>query len=601
MKIRTFFLLALSFLLLTQIAVLNAESLVVRSYAEPTTIGRDEQTTYTIEVTGDKDIRAKAPKLPNLTDFSLISMMTSSSSNYSIVNGNVRKVVTKSFNYVLLPRKTGNLKIPSFSFEIGGRMFSTQTVNVRVLDLSKAGSKRQSNPQGQSQTNPFYLYDPFDFNQGFEPIGEMDILAVPEKKQVYIGEPFLVTYRLYTNQPVATLELIDEKDFGGYGKEIYSESSRLNYETVTYKGQRYKSAVLKTVVISPNRTGSIQVPELTVNVQIGSLGLYGQTLNSKPAYVQVNELPQNGKPADFTGAVGSFKVSESLNKNVVRIGEALEYKFTISGRGNFNQFSNPDYPPQPDFRIATPITENRIQSGISGTRTITYILIPKREGNFTLPGIRFNWFDPSVGRYLSFHSSPRSVIVKPGNVLTYLSNVFQKENIRTLTPFEPESNYRSQVILLHSKLYWLAVILILLSLIPSWLIANKNKLKEKDPDLAAQRGSARVLKKYLKQAETAAKAGSSDFYPQAEQGLMHYLSDKYHIPNRYSTQEKIYHLRLKGLDNELIENLEAFLKHCQEARFKPGGFQAEELDNDLDTLKKVINSFINQPDKRTKF
>jgi hypothetical protein len=589
-------------LLLWYGAMLSGQTIIVRSFAEPSTIGKDEQVTYTIEVTGDKGFKATAPKLPNLTDFSMLSMMTSSSSDYAIINGSVSESVTKSFIYRLLPRKTGSLKIPSFSFAIGSRYYTTQTVNVRVLDLSRAGSKQpqQGNSPGSGQSNPFQLFNPFDFNQGFEPIGDMEILAAPDKKSVFVGEPVLVTYRLYTNQPVSSLELKEEKDFGGYGKEVYSESQRLNFEAAHYKDQRYRVSVLKTVAISPNRAGTIQLPQLTANVQVGSMGLYSQTLQSQAAFITVRELPAAGKPGTFSGAVGSFKVGESIGKTILRIGEAVEYKLAISGRGNFNQFSNPEYPVQQDFRIASPITANSIQAGITGKRSITYLLIPKHEGSFSLPGVSFNWFDPVSGSYQGFHSAPRSITVKPGNVLTYISNVFQKENIRSLTPFQPRSSYKSQPILIASTWYWLAVLLMLLSLLPSWLLARRSKLKEVDPELAAQRGSNQVLKKYLKQAEAAARVGSQDFYPKAEQGLMRYLSDKYHVSHRYSTAEKIYQLRLKGLDYELIDGLEAFLKRCQEARYMPGGFNESVLDDDLEALTKVIKTFISQPGRLNK-
>jgi len=590
----------LSVIILLISTSLFPQDLRVRSYAEPTSIGRDEDVTYTIEISGEKGFQATAPQLPALDDFSLKNMMTSSSSSYSIYNGNVSESVTKSFIYRLLPKRTGNLRIPEIMVKVGGKIYYTQSVNVRVLDISRAGRapSSQSNPFGSGQGMPLYMQNPF--NLGFDSVGEMEIAAIPEKTTVFLGEPLLVTYRFYTTQPVSSLELKDEKDFGGYGKELYSEPTRLNFEQVNYKNQRYKSAIIKTVAISPNRAGVIELPQLTANVQLGSIGLYSQTLQSLPSKVKVIDLPENWKPENYSGAVGNFSVSEMMGKSILRVGEALEYNLIIKGRGNFNQFSNPVYPIQQDFRIASPITENQIQAGMNGTRTIKYLLIPRREGKFTLPGISFNWFNPATGSYQYFSSKPRTVEVKPGNVLTYLSNVFQKENIKTLTPFNPKTNYKSQILIINSTLYWLLIILIILSLIPSWWYARNEKLKDTDPDLAAQKGSARVLKKYLKQAEDAVQFVSRDFYPKAEQGLMHYLSDKYHISRRYSNPEKLYQLRLKGLDEELIERLEAFLNRCQEARFMPGGFDDVVLSSDLETLKQIIKSFIKLPNRAKK-
>jgi hypothetical protein len=290
--------------------------------------------------------------------------------------------------------------------------------------------------------------------------------------------------------------------------------------------------------------------------------------------------------------VGRFQLSDRLLKPVIRLGEAFEYNLVISGKGNFNQFSNPEYPDLSNFRTSSPLTDDKLQAGIQGSRSIKYLVIPRQEGRFELPGIRFNWFDPSDQKYHSFIAKPLPVEVKPGNVLTFISNVFQKDMIKTLSEFQPRSVYQNRKLIINSVFYWLVIIIILLAYIPSWLIARRNKTQEIDPDLAAMQGSAKVLRKYLKQAESSAKASSQEFYPQAEAGLMRYLSDKFKVPQRYSTSEKLYHLRLKGINEELIVELESFLKRCQEARYMPGGFVSSVLSNDLDTLRTIIRSFI---------
>lgn len=579
--------------LLSGFACLAAQRFQIRAFAEPTIIGKDEQLTFTIEISGEKGFRAETPKVPELKDFVFRNMMTTTSTQFSIINGRMSESLTKSFVFNLLPKRPGNLSIPSFDMVINGKSYNTDVVSVRVLDSSIAGKSpsQQARPYGYGQRMPLFMPDPFDLDLGFEPVGEMSIVAIPDKKSVFVGEPLLVTYRLYTTQPVSALELKEEKDFGGYGKEVYSEPSRLNFETTKFKNQRYQTAVIKTLAISPNRAGVIELPRITAVAQIGRMGLFTQSLQSESVSINVKELPLDNKPPDFTGAVGSIKVSESMEKSLVRIGETLEYRLIISGNGNFNQFSNPEYPAQQSFRIAIPVTENKVQAGVSGTRTIIYTLIPKHEGKYKLPGVSFNWFDPAKESYQSFKSVPNNVEVKQGNVLTYISNVFQKDNIRTLTPFNPKHEYKSSKLFINSPLYWMLTVLFILSLVPSWLYSRNKKLKDTDPDLAAQRSSDKILRKYLKQAEKSAMDYSKEFYPHAEKGLMRYLSDKYHIPHRLSIQEKLYQMRLKGLDEELIQKLEEFLKRCQEARYMPGGFNEQVLSEDLIALKRVIREF----------
>ncbi len=589
----------LFFIILILLAAAGLEArITVRSSAEPSTIGRDEKVTFTIRITSDRKIKTQAPVLPRLEDFSQYGMQESSSSEFSIINGSYSETLTKSYQYQLLPRRSGSLSIPSFNIKIEGQNYSTQPATVRVLDQPKAGSPQsQSNPYSQGWNNSLFSFDPFGLSPDYKTLQDMEISAFPDKSTVYLGEPLLVTYRLYTIQPVTAFEQREEKDFGGYGKEVYNDPTRLNYEQVRYKDRRFQMAEIKTLAISPNQPGTIELPRLTADVQVGYIGLYAQTLQSNPVLVTVRDLPKPGKPADFSGAVGSFKLTDSLDRTALRIGEALEYKLTISGRGNFNQFSNPEYPAQDEFRISTSATNNDIQAGVQGTRTITYALIPKTEGQFTLPGISFNWFDPDAGTYKSFRSAPRTVTVKPGNVLTYLSNVFQRDTSISLSAFNPRSDYSNRSIYVHSLLYWVATICAALTLLPSWLYARNRKLKETDLELAAQKGSARVLRRYMRQADQSTQNASPDFYPQAEHGLMRYLSDKYRIPHRFSTAEKLYQLQMKGLDSALITELEEFLNRCQQARFMPGGFNREQVSEDMETLKKIIRVFFRQPRK----
>lgn len=574
--------------------VLSAQNVQVKAFADPTIVGRDEAVAYSLEISSAKNVRIKAPILPAMKDFSLRNMNMSSMSSFGMGGGGFYETVTKTFTYFLLPKRTGNLRIPGLNLNIEGQGYATQPIAIKVLNQSFAGRTpaNQGTPRGFGQGLPLFEPDPFDMNPGFEAVGDMSIVAMPEKRSVFLGEPVLVTYRLYTSQIVSSLELKDERDMGGYGKASYNEPTKLNFEVANFKGQRYRTALIKVLAISPNRVGEIEVPRLTVEIQTGSFSLFTKTLVSEPTTIRVNPLPLSGKPDDFSGAVGRFQLSDRLKEASIRLGEAFEYTLTITGKGNFNQFSNPDYPGISNFRTASPLTTDRLQAGTQGTRSIKYLVIPRQEGRFKLSGVSFNWFDPSDQSYHSFIAKPLPVEVKPGNVMTYISNVFQQDKLASLTALQPLKTYKSRRPLITSPLYWILIILILLAFIPSWWLARRNLIREIDPELAAMQGSAKVLRKYLKQAEISARGASQEFYPQAEAGLMRYLGDKFKIPQRYSIAEKLYQLRLKGINEELIIELEAFLKRCQEARYMPGGFVSSVLLDDLNALQKIIRSFI---------
>ena len=575
------------------LAILPA-AINLSSSSSPSTIGKNEEVVLTLEITSDARLRLDAPQLPEMPDFTFRNLSQSTSAGFSIINGNASSTYTYTFDYYLMPKKAGNLVIPAFTVPVANYRFTTQSFNIRVLDKPFAGRQPsgQTNPWGLGQGFSPFMPDPFNLDYGYDDQGDIRIVAQPDKQSVYLDEPLLVTYRLYTNQLVSSLEVKEEKDSGGYGKENYSEPTRLNYEDTVINNRPYKTAVLKTLAVSPNRTGEITLPQISANVLVGTMGLFSRSLTTAPVKITVKPLPESGRPVSYTGAVGHFTVTDNLSTQTVRLGEALEYQLVISGKGNFNQFSYPPYPEQADFRVATPSTDDQLQAGMLGKRTIRYLLIPKREGEYRLPGVEFNWFDPVSESWQTFRSRPYPVKVKPGNVITFISNVFQREFIRQLTPFSPSSTYRNFLILPESFYYWLAVILLLLTLLPVSYLGRQRRLKETDPELAAARGSDKVLKTYLQQASFAVQNASSDFYPAAETGLMRYLSDKYRISQRYSTAEKILLLRKKGLDETLIQSLEAFLKRCQEARFMPGGFDAQTLLADHQALKTLIRGFI---------
>ena len=121
---------------------------------------------------------------------------------------------------------------------------------------------------------------------------------------------------------------------------------------------------------------------------IASLNITGLIVKSLPA----------GKPSSFANAVGSFTIKSSLNNKMPKANEAITYKLQISGKGNLKYIKDPEITFPADFEVYDPKTDVDIKtttSGVSGTRTIEYTIIPRSAGDFEIPSVEFYYFDLS--------------------------------------------------------------------------------------------------------------------------------------------------------------------------------------------------------------
>ncbi len=580
--------LLLLFGLIVVVGTVMASEVKVSGSVNLNLLGTNDQLRFTIKVETDDNLHIDEPRLPTIPNLIFRNVYTSSSSRTSIINFRTTRSFTKEFTYVFMPANTGFATIPSINVRVGNRSFSTDPITVEITDRpSKQNRTRQPDP-----------FDPF-FSPGFgewgiseRTRGETFLLAIPEKTSIYLGEPLVISYYVYTEQGVTTLNLIDEKDYEGYGKDIFEQPSMLNFENASFRGKSYKRSLIKRTVISPNVIGKIRIPEVSATVRLFDLGYSTRNIASQTVHIEVKNLPETGKPKSFSGAVGSFNVREEFGDGSLTLGEAIYYNLVVTGRGNYNQFVAPLFEANSFLQISNPFINDNLNAGIEGIRTILYTIIPQEKGNYKLPALEFSWFDPSTSSYKIFRSKEHSISVKPANVLSYFTNFFAKDRVSRINPPVRIGSYKNLRIYLHSGWYWTIVAILLLALGASVYIASRNRLKYRDPLRWSEIKAERILRKYMKDAKLAAQNGSRDFYPLAERGLMRYLAQKYKISNRLSIPEKAAELFHKQIPPDLVRDLKSFLDRCQEVRFMPGGFEAGKLDGDLKELTTIIQNFV---------
>lgn len=563
----------IAFVILLWAAILGAVSVVATVEKSPVNI--NENIVYIITVISDTNPNLSPPPAPQVDGLTFLSMASSLSTSTSVIN--LRRSVESrtSFRYSFRAQRTGSFTFPSSELRVSGRSYRVNSVNVQVSTAPSIPT-----PQGSWEDDSFWDHGSLRGSDTY-------VLPIPEKTSCYVGEPLIVSYYIYTNQELTSLVLEDEKDHTGYGKIAYDAPKELKSESVTHNGKRMRRALIHRLAILPNTTGRMQLPTLTVKARILSFLIQEDRHVSKDLHITAYPLPETGKPKDFSGAIGSFTISESLSGTDVSQGEALIYSLKIKGKGNFNQFTAPQYPTQDKVQISAPFLSDNLVSGIYGERTISYTIIPQIKGELKLSGVRFNWFDVESGSYKSFQTTPRTITVNPGSLL---SELFRSNTPLRILPLIPGNVGRTYQDPLHQSWFWIVFAFLATLIIGSGVWAYTKSEKYRDPELFAQRQAEKILSKYLEAAQSAVKEGSQDFYSLAEIGLMRFVCHRFKIPYGLSLKEKIQ--LLAALPQNQYEELDAFFQRCEQARFMPIVIERSDLIKDWKKLETLVQSLL---------
>src|SRR5690554_3476299 len=297
-----------------------AADLSINAYVDKTTIGLDDVLRLTLEVAGENAGQIGQPELPNISGFTNIGTSTSSSSSISIVNGRMTRSVTKSFIYTLKPEVNGVHLIPPISLQHDEQTLTTNPIRITVVEGTTQPppvARQFSDPapdQGQIADNLF-------------------IKAEVSKSTAFRGEPIVVHYRLYSRYDLANLSFVNEPNFTGFWKDDIFFANRMNFQRTNYQGVMYQVMTLRTVVLYPNQTGTLELPSLEINAEVivrpRTFFDFDSTrrvnVSSEPMSFNIRELPVEGRPEHFTGAVGNYRISSEISNPDLTVGDTFTY------------------------------------------------------------------------------------------------------------------------------------------------------------------------------------------------------------------------------------------------------------------------------------
>ena len=567
---------AFCFLTFALSAALAAE-LNFSADADRTTVGLGEQIQLTVTVEGTNIGGAPRPQVPAMDDFDQLGSTSSQSTNISFINGRMTQQQTISFIYFLSPKRVGNLTIPACKLDFKGTTYETQPIAIAVTRESQAP------PQPRQQQSPF------GFPGRSQPRGSgrggVRLTASADRTSVYQGEQVTVTFVLYTQAQIGDLGIKDMPGFTGCWVEKLFDAKELNWRTATYGGQRYNAATLKQVALFPTQSGEVKIDKMTISGQVVVPGGFffdsaePFEVSSDPITINVKPLPEAGKPADFSGGVGDFKVTAALSGDSSVGGEPLTLTVKVSGTGNIGLVGEPKLAPLSGVKVLTPEAKQNTRTSdgrVAGERSFNYPLIPTTDGKFVIPDITMGFFNPKAGSYYT-QTTPRLEFVATGatgkvplsesesGVKTLGSDILHiKPVLSRASGIAP-----SPLFLSLSWLFYPAVLVVL----GVGIVMGRHRRKlEQDRGYARRTRSGRLVKKGLAEAsKLLAQGNERDFHAALNRAVVRYVGDRFNIESTGMTGEQLQaELVGRDVDAATVSSLLDLIASCDAARFSPG-------------------------------
>lgn len=527
----------------------------------------------------------------------------SQSISQSWVNG--KSSFSKSYTYYLEPEKRGTYTIGQAKVTVKGTEYKTSPITIRVtgaVDKPKDEEGREIK----------------DVTAGIHLVAEVS------NPNPYKNEGFLVTYKLYVSADAA----VSDWGFSDIPKfsNFWSHDIKLNDYQIkygSYNGDKdYRYVVLKQTMLYPQKSGELTIDPLTLKVVVDvpthRRDFFGRTLYdsqektiaSQSRKIAVKALPEKGKPANFSGAVGDFKLNLNASKEELETDESVDVSLQVSGRGNLKLFSLPEMKVPQAFEAYDPEHSEQVVTNANGSQgkvSDIYTLVPNVGGEYAIEPIKFSYFDPSSKSYKTLTSERLHIKVKGNGSRALAGNTGESDTssgIRadnhkqvintkgkqfryiklktTLHELNPKPFFRS-------GLFWslLAAPIVLLPII---LLAG-NKQREKARDITANRlkRANKLARKYLSEAKN--KIGDQKgYYDALERALYNYLKAKLNMSVSELSKERIVEvMQNKHVSEKTSKDFISLLAACEFARYTPSsdvGMQ-QDYDKAADIIARV--------------
>jgi len=564
-------------------------------------IGLDEQVLLVIKVVGNQR-NMPQPQMPNMSLFDVTSR--GSSTNISIINGQMESSV--SYNYLLFPRKKGNFIIKPAVVVLNRKRYESNEVTITVVATPTAPGQSNRTPDRQATADA----------QAKANKRDVFLTAFVNKKSSYVNEQITLTVKFHhAVRLLATPEYTAPQTTDFWSERLEGQDSY----TEVVDGRRYNVIEIKTALF-PTRSGELEIGSAIVTATIPSNqtkrskdpfgGFFNDFMNrgenrmirSRKLKVNVKPLPTEGRPSEFSGTVGSFKVSQSVEKRTVEINQPVTVTYKVNGSGNIKTIAEPNIVDNNDFRVYRANSNERItkiNDVLGGTKIFEEVFIPKRAGNLVIPGLDFNFFDPRSKKYRTARTEPINLTVKQPENGDYDNGAYPSISSRLIDSKLKDILYiktdtddltqRSRLILFRPVYMAINIIPILVLTLAIVFRMRQSKFSG-DIGYARSRTAKKMAKKRLTKAQKL--AGSSkpkEFYAEVRIAIFSYVADKLNISPHGMTGDQLVDILIESNTSEsIIDEIKTLLKRADFAQYAPSSVTDEQINQSMKLAEKIL-------------
>ena len=604
------------FAILFSVFGLYAQEIVFKCEA-PKVVGLHERFRVSFTVNSSKPSDFKAPTFQNVNI--LGGPSTSRSSSISIINGKRTDNSSTSFVFWLQSITTGKITIPSARVKVDGKLYTTKPMTISVEEDNPSMSQRSANNPNSTRQTQQPTVKVIDDKAVF-------VRAIPSKSKVVKGEEVVISYKIYTLVPVSEYQVDKFPSSQGFWVEELDNQLTPTLEKEVIDGKVYQVATLRKVLVYPQKSGTLHINpmglEIVAHLQTGTtrrqrvstgdpffdaffndpffshsspvFERVNKKLKTNALSIEVEELPQSDE--SFLGAVGQFEITSSIDTSFCRTNEAITLSYTVSGKGNLTLIENLKLALPDEFEVYDPnITDNisKTAAGQSGSRTFQYIIIPRVEGNYSIPELNFTYFDPQTREYKTLTTEGYDLKIEKGkNDSKFVEQMSEREKYRnmSITDVFASKDKRDGILMpvfSFPILYVLILVLIIALVIMIRLTAKQ--LKEREDVVGVKLKKAnKVAMKRLKKAALYLKENRRDeFEAEIGQALWSYLSDKFKIATSDLSLENIQKVMSDNcLEEDVLQNTIKTLNDCEYIRFS----QSKESDKHRELYEQTMKT-----------
>lgn len=509
----------------------------------------------------------------------------------SWVNG--KSTFQKTYTYFFQPQKRGKLTIGQAEITVDGQVFKTSPIEVEVT--AAVDTPNQSRAVAEASSG-------------------IHLIAEVSKSKPFLNEGIYVVYKLFLSPTVniRNWKPLDDPKFEGFWSQNIN-IDQLELKEGEFGGQPYRYVELRKTVLYPQKTGELTIEPLSLSVSVevptDRRDFFGRRMydvvdknfSANTRTIEVQPLPEEGRPENFSGAVGEFEFDITPNKNELDAQSTLQLTSKVKGKGNLKLFDLPEIQTPSSFEVYEPERSEKVRTssaGMRGSISEQYTVIPEFKGEYLIEPTSFSYFNPRTKSYVTLESEPIKIQVNSGPEPpkeTQTASTEPSSKPQNLISSKTNFNYiklntnlkeKNDTQFFQSPLHWTLFLAPFLS-IPFMLIFGKVSNKVTDPQQAQMKRANKLVKRYLSEAKKNI-GNSKSFYESLERALHNYMKARLKIQTLDMQKEKIQELlSQKGVSSQTISAFLKLLESCELARYTPT--ITEDMQTDFGKAAEVIS------------